>query len=209
MSAREKDRAAATSTSIVLAGVGGQGTILASKLLARAAMARGLHVRTAETIGMAQRGGSVVSHVRIGDGASSPLVGPGRADALIAFEPAEAARQLSYLRSGGTLVTSDAPVVPVSAATGGPAYDLPAVMAYLRASVAPERLVVGDAAAAARGRGTTRALNVVLLGAAARAGAIGLTADDLAAAVRDVVAPRFVDLDLAALATRWDRPIAP
>ena len=209
MSAREKDRAAATSTSIVLAGVGGQGTILASKLLARAAMARGLHVRTAETIGMAQRGGSVVSHVRIGDGASSPLVGPGRADALIAFEPAEAARQLSYLRSGGTLVTSDAPVVPVSAATGGPAYDLPAVMAYLRASVAPERLVVVDAAAAARGRGTTRALNVVLLGAAARAGAIGLTADDLAAAVRDVVAPRFVDLDLAALATRWDRPIAP
>lgn len=197
MSAREKDRAAAgsgggaTSTSIVLAGVGGQGTILASKLLARAAMARGLHVRTAETIGMAQRGGSVVSHVRIGDGASSPLVGPGRADALIAFEPAEAARQLSYLRSGGTLVTSDAPVVPVSAATGGPAYDLPAVMAYLRASVAPERLVVVDAAAAAR------------------AGAIGLTADDLAAAVRDVVAPRFVDLDLAALATRWDHPIAP
>ena len=214
MSAREKDRAAAgsggaTSTSIVLAGVGGQGTILASKLLARAAMARGLHVRTAETIGMAQRGGSVVSHVRIGDGASSPLVGPGRADALIAFEPAEAARQLSYLRSGGTLVTSDAPVVPVSAATGGPAYDLPAVMAYLRASVAPERLVVVDAAAAARGLGTTRALNVALLGAAARAGAIGLTADDLAAAVRDVVAPRFVDLDLAALATRWDRSIAP
>lgn len=215
MSAREKDRAAAgsgggaTSTSIVLAGVGGQGTILASKLLARAAMARGLHVRTAETIGMAQRGGSVVSHVRIGDGASSPLVGPGRADALIAFEPAEAARQLSYLRSGGTLVTSDAPVVPVSAATGGPAYDLPAVMAYLRASVAPERLVVVDAAAAARGLGTTRALNVVLLGAAVRAGAIGLTADDLAAAVRDVVAPRFVDLDLAALATRWDRSIAP
>ena len=209
MSAREKDCAAATSTSIVLAGVGGQGTILASKLLARAAMARGLHVRTAETIGMAQRGGSVVSHVRIGDGASSPLVGPGHADALIAFEPAEAARQLSYLRSGGTLVTSDAPVVPVSAATGGPAYDLPAVMAYLRASVVPERLVVVDAAAAARGLGTTRALNVVLLGAAARAGAIGLTADDLAAAVRDVVAPRFVDLDLAALATRWDRPIAP
>lgn len=215
MSAREKDRAAAgsggaaTPTSIVLAGVGGQGTILASKLLARAAMARGLHVHTAETIGMAQRGGSVVSHVRIGDGASSPLVGPGRADALIAFEPAEAARQLSYLRSGGTLVTSDAPVVPVSAATGGPAYDLPAVMAYLRASVAPERLVVVDAAAAARGLGTTRALNVVLLGAAARTGAIGLTADDLAAAVRDVVAPRFVDLDLAALATRWDHPIVP
>lgn len=189
-------------TSVVLAGVGGQGAVLASKLLARAAMARGLHVRTAETIGMAQRGGSVVSHVRIGDGARSPLVGPGRADALVAFEPAEAARQLALLAPGGTLVTSDAPVVPVSAMTGGPAYDLPAIMDYLRASVPAERLVVVDAAAAERALGTARALNVVLLGAAARCGALApLTADDLADAVRAVVPERFRDLDLAALTT--------
>lgn len=188
------------STSIVLCGVGGQGAVLASKLLARAAMGRGLSVKTAETIGMAQRGGSVFSHVRLGEGATSPLVGRGRADAIVAFEPAEAARQLPFLRADGTLVTSDAPVVPVSAATGGPAYDLATIMSYLRDRVGEKNLVVVDAAAAEAELGTAKALNVVLLGAAARAGAFGpVTVEDLADAVRAVVSPRFIDLDLAAL----------
>ncbi|HIZ46674.1 MAG TPA: indolepyruvate oxidoreductase subunit beta [Candidatus Olsenella pullistercoris] len=190
-------------TNVILAGVGGQGAVLASKLLARAAMGRGLSVRTAETIGMAQRGGSVFSHVRVGERPGecpvSPLIGRGRADAIVAFEPAEAVRQLPFLRPGGMVVTSDAPVVPVSAATGGPAYDLPAIMSYLRASVG-DRLFVVDAAAAETELGTAKALNVVLLGAAARAGALGpVTVDDLVAAVRAIVKPRFVDLDLRAL----------
>ena len=194
-------------TNVILAGVGGQGAVLASKLLARAAMGRGLSVRTAETIGMAQRGGSVFSHVRVGERPGerpgecpvSPLIGRGRADAIVAFEPAEAVRQLPFLRPGGMVVTSDAPVVPVSAATGGPAYDLPAIMSYLRASVG-DRLFVVDAAAAEAELGTAKALNVVLLGAAARAGALGpVTVDDLVASVRAIVKPRFVDLDLRAL----------
>lgn len=190
-------------TNVILAGVGGQGAVLASKLLARAAMGRGLSVRTAETIGMAQRGGSVFSHVRVGERPGeypvSPLIGRGRADAIVAFEPAEAVRQLPFLRPGGMVVTSDAPVVPVSAATGGPAYDLSAIMSYLRASVG-DRLFVVDAAAAETELGTAKALNVVLLGAAARAGALGpVTVDDLVAAVRAIVKPRFVDLDLRAL----------
>ncbi|MBM6675251.1 indolepyruvate oxidoreductase subunit beta [Olsenella uli] len=188
------------STNVILAGVGGQGAVLASKLLARAAMGRGLPVKTAETIGMAQRGGSVFSHVRIGAGACSPLIGRGRADAIVAFEPAEAARQLPFLRAHGMVVTSDAPVVPVSASTGGPAYDLPAIRSYLRERVGEKNLVVVDAAAAASELGTAKALNVVLLGAAARAGALGpVTADDLADAVRALVSPRFLDLDLRAL----------
>ncbi|WP_072370380.1 2-oxoacid:acceptor oxidoreductase family protein [Thermophilibacter mediterraneus] len=190
----------ARSTDIILAGVGGQGAVLASKLLARAAMGRGLPVRTAETIGMAQRGGSVFSHVRLGEGARSPLIGRGRADAIVAFEPAEAVRQLPFLRPGGMVVTSDAPVVPVSAATGGPAYDLPAIMGYLRERVGAGSLAVVDAAAAEAELGTARVLNVVLLGAAARAGALGpVTVDDLEAAVRATVSPRFLDLDLLAL----------
>ena len=109
------------STNIVLCGVGGQGTVLASKLIATAAMGRGIPVKTAETIGMAQRGGSVFSHVRVGDGAASPLVGRGTADVIVAFEPAEAVRQLPFLRRGGAVVVSNRPVVPVSAMTGGPA----------------------------------------------------------------------------------------
>lgn len=197
----------AGSTDVILAGVGGQGAVLASRLLARAAMGRGLPVRTAETIGMAQRGGSVFSHVRLGEGAVSPLIGRGRADAIVAFEPAEAARQLPFLRRGGLVVTSDAPVVPVSAATGGPAYDLPAIMSYLRASTGDRGLVVVDAASAAAELGTARALNVVLLGAAARAGALGpIAVDDLLAAVRAVVRPAFVDLDERALRVGAGRP---
>ena len=188
------------STNVILAGVGGQGAVLASKLLARAAMERGLPVKTAETIGMAQRGGSVFSHVRMGEGAHSPLIGRGRADAIVAFEPAEAVRQLPLLRPGGMVVTSDAPVIPVSAATGGPAYDLPAIMAYLHERVGEKNLAIVDAATAEAELGTAKALNVVLLGAAARAGALGpVTVDDLAAAVRATVSPRFLTLDLAAL----------
>lgn len=188
------------STNVILAGVGGQGAVLASKLLARAAMGRGLPVKTAETIGMAQRGGSVFSHVRMGEGVRSPLVGRGRADAIVAFEPAEAVRQLPFLRPGGVVVTSDAPVIPASASTGGPAYDLPATMSYLRERVGEKNLVVVDAVAAEAALDTARALNVVLLGAAARSGALGpVTVDDLVSAVRASVKPAFVDLDVRAL----------
>lgn len=188
------------STNVILAGVGGQGAVLASKLLSRAAMGRGLPVKTAETIGMAQRGGSVFSHVRMGEGVRSPLVGRGRADAIVAFEPAEAVRQLPFLRPGGMVVTSDAPVIPASASTGGPAYDLPAIMSYLRERVGEKNLVVVDAVAAEGALDTARALNVVLLGAAARSGALGpVTVDDLVSAVRASVKPAFVDLDVRAL----------
>ena len=188
------------STNIILAGVGGQGAVLASKLLARAAMEHGLPVKTAETIGMAQRGGSVFSHVRMGEGAHSPLIGRGRADAIVAFEPAEAVRQLPFLRPGGMVVTSNAPIVPVSSATGGPAYDLPAIMSFLFDRVGEKSPSVVDAAAAEAELGTAKALNVVLLGAAARAGALDpVTVDDLASAVRALVKPALVDLDLRAL----------
>ncbi|MCL2267332.1 MAG: 2-oxoacid:acceptor oxidoreductase family protein, partial [Treponema sp.] len=81
----------------IIAGVGGQGTVLASKLIAAAAMKKGFDARTTETIGMAQRGGSVFGHIRIGDNIFSPLVPLGKADAIIAFEPSEAVRQLPYL----------------------------------------------------------------------------------------------------------------
>ena len=186
------------SDSIVLCGVGGQGTILASKLLAAAAMAKGLPVKTAETIGMAQRGGSVFSHVRIGDGAVSPLIGRGRADLIIAFEPAEAVRQLPFLREGGTVVVSTRPIIPVSATIGGPAYDLAAVMAYLRERVG-EKLVVVDADAAAEALGSAKCLNVVLLGAAVRTGVLALTADDVRSAIAARLPERFHELNFRAL----------
>lgn len=90
----------------LLCGVGGQGVILASKLIAYAAMEKGLQVRTTETIGMSQRGGSVVSHVRMGEAVHSPMIPKGKADILLAFEPAEAVRNLVYLREGGVVVVN-------------------------------------------------------------------------------------------------------
>ena len=183
---------------IILCGVGGQGTILASKLLSAAALDKGLTVKAAETIGMAQRGGSVVSHVRIGEGTSSPLIAHGAASLIIAFEPAEAVRQLTYLRDGGTVVVSDRPIIPVSATIGGPEYDLEAVMAYLRERVA--NLVVVDADKAASDLGSSKCLNVVLLGAAAKSGALSLTADDLQKAIASRLPERFHELNYRALA---------
>ena len=183
---------------IILCGVGGQGTVLASRLLSSAAMLRGVPVKAAETIGMAQRGGSVTSHVRIGEGVSSPLIGRGGANVLMAFEPAEAVRQLVYLKPGGTVVVSTRPIIPVSATIGGPAYDLAAVMAYLRERVG-EKLVVVDADAAAEALGSAKCLNVVLLGAAVRTGVLALPADDVRSAIAARLPERFHELNFRAL----------
>lgn len=182
---------------IVLCGVGGQGTILASRLLAQAAMNRGMPVKTAETIGMAQRGGSVMSHVRLGEGAAAPLVGRGGASLLIAFEPAEAVRCLPFLREGSTVVVSDRAIVPVSATVGGPAYDLDALMAYLRKRV--DNLIEVHARAAERDLGSSKCLNVVLLGAASRSSSMSLSEQDVEGAIRALVPQRFLELNLRAL----------
>ena len=109
-------------------------------------------------------------------------------------------RRLSFLSPEGVVVVANRPVVPVSAMTGGPAYDLPAVMGFLHARVPAERLHVVDAEAAERDLGSAKCLNVVLLGAAVRTGALGLSEDDVAAAIRRRVPERFWDLNMRALA---------
>ena len=185
---------------VVLTGIGGQGTVLAAKVLAQAAENRGWHVRTAETIGMAQRGGSVVSHVRMGDAGehvASPLVAHGTADVLIAFEPGEAARSLPLLARGGTLVTATRPVQPVTASLAGGAYDPAPLIAAV--SAREGRTLVVDEEPLLAAIGTTRALNTVLLAAAVSTGAVGVSVDELRQAIRACVKPRFVDLNLAAI----------
>ena len=154
--------------SIILCGVGGQGTIMASRLIAAAAMEKGLDVRSAETIGMAQRGGSVFSHIRLGKDINSPLIAKGEADLIIGFEPAEAVRMLPYLRCGGAAVVSLRPVMPVSAAIGKSVYPYDEIMDFLKSTV--NLLTLVDSEAAAARLGSSRVLNVVLLGAAARSG---------------------------------------
>ena len=112
---------------MILAGVGGQGTVLAAKILAVAAASRGWNVRTTETIGMAQRGGSVMSHVRMGNNGEdihSPMVTKGTANLIVAFEPGEAARALPYLARSGTIVMATTPIEPVSATLNVSGYDV-------------------------------------------------------------------------------------
>ena len=129
------------SKNIILCGVGGQGTILASRLIATAAMDKNIPIKTAETIGMAQRGGSVFSHLRLGEGTNSPLIGKGEVDLIIGFEPGETVRQLPFLKKGGAVVVSSRPVMPVSAMIGQSKYDAEAMIEYLRANV--EHLTIG------------------------------------------------------------------
>ena len=107
--------------SALLCGVGGQGTILASRLIATAAMNKDIPIKTAETIGMAQRGGSVFSHLRLGEGTNSPLIGKKEVDLIIGFEPGETVRQLPFLKPGGTVVVSSRPVMIVLPAPGSSA----------------------------------------------------------------------------------------
>jgi indolepyruvate ferredoxin oxidoreductase beta subunit len=184
----------ASGTDILLAGVGGQGVVLASKVIARLAAARGEPARTSETIGMAQRGGSVTSHVRLGAGAYSPLIPRGRADVVIGFEPAEAARSLGFLKPGGALIVSDRGVYP----SGGAAYDPEAILDFLRASGAISALVVVSAEAVRRAAGSRKPLNIALLGAAAGAGRLGFSEEEAAAALRGLVAPGLAEATLKA-----------
>lgn len=186
---------------IILCGVGGQGTILASRLIATAAMDKNIPIKTAETIGMAQRGGSVFSHVRIGEGTNAPLIAKGDVDLIIGFEPGETVRQLPFLRKGGAVVVSRRAVMPVSAMIGQSSYDAEAMIRYLEEHV--EHLTVVDADRAAEELGSARTLNVVLLGAALASGELGLTEEDLEGAIRERVPERFRDLNMRALA--WGR----
>ncbi len=184
-------------SNIILAGVGGQGTVLASKLIALTAQNRGQHVRTAETIGMAQRGGCVVSHVRYGDEVFSPMVPKHEADVLIGFEPAEAVRCLPYLKDGGVVVVSVKAVKPVTASLSGSDYDGTEAVDYLKKHV--KKLIVVDGDAICAECGSSKVLNVALLGAAAASGMLGIAVLELEQAVRERLDKRFVDMNLKAL----------
>ena len=184
--------------SCLLCGVGGQGTVLASRLMAQAAMEKGYFARTAETIGMAQRGGCVVSHVRVAEGdIASSLIPVGGADVLVGFEPGEAVRCLKYLKPDGLAVVCKTPVAPVMASLKGDEYDADAMMEYLKANA--KHLIVLDAEEIVRVCGTMRALNVALLGAVAASGKMPLTMEEAENALRKKIKPELLEINLTAL----------
>ena len=182
---------------IILTGVGGQGTVLASKLLAAAAMKKGLRVMSAETIGMAQRGGSVFSHLRIGDEIESPMIAQGEADVILGFEPGETVRMLPYLKKGGLVVVSNRAVMPVTASLAGSDYNAASMLDYLSEQV--ENLKVIDTDRAIEDLGSAKVMNVLLLGAAVASGVLGITTDEIMDAIKARLPEKLWELNRRAL----------
>lgn len=183
--------------SCLLCGVGGQGVILASKLIAYSAMEKGLQVRTSETIGMSQRGGSVVSHVRIGEVVHSPMVPKGTADVLMAFEPAEAVRNLSYLKEDGVVVVNRKAIWPVTSSLSPVQYDGEEMISFLEKRI--KNLYIVDGEAMCRDAGSSKVLNTALLGVALGSGVLDISLEEMKEQLHKRVKPQFVEMNLKAL----------
>ncbi|MCE5287589.1 MAG: indolepyruvate oxidoreductase subunit beta [Pelosinus sp.] len=181
----------------LLAGVGGQGTVLASKIIAQTAMSKQVFARSSETIGMAQRGGSVVSHVRIGSRDCSPAIPNGMADLIIGFEPAEAVRNIGILKPAGKLIINTNPVIPVTASLGGASYHVEDILKYLKNSAHEAIFVDGQKLVAAAG--TAKALNVIMLGVAIKKGLLPFSREDILKTIADKLPSKFVALNSKAL----------
>lgn len=178
---------------IMIVGVGGQGSLLASRILGAAAMSSGYDVKVSEVHGMSQRGGSVVTYVRYGEGVASPVICEGEADVILSFEMLEAARWLPYLRTGGTIVTGTQKINPMPVITGAAKYP-EEIDEKIRALGV--KLVAEDAAAIAAEAGSEKAANVALIGLAAHV--LGFDADVLRKAVEDCVPAKAREINLRA-----------
>lgn len=176
---------------ILIAGIGGQGVILTSRLLATAAMGDGFHVVTSETIGMAQREGSVTSHVRIGNDICGSLIPQGNADLIIGLEPAEAARSLRFLRKGASMVVNEHAIMP--SARGCEEYDSGKIIEFLKSNF-PE-MISTDFTRLAREAGTYRAANVAMIAAAANTGLLPFSVEYLWNVLEKMIPEKYRDVN--------------
>lgn len=182
------------SLNIIIAGVGGQGTILASRVLAQAALNAGLEAKTSETIGMAQREGSVQSHVRIGAANFGPVIGRNQADILLGFEPAEAQRACSLVKPSGFGLVNSHPIWPVTVvALGSAAYPLEQIQTFLGGQSFPIVFLNGFQLAATIGN--IKTINAIMLGALAGSGRLPLSKDQVREALLELVPERFRGLN--------------
>ena len=175
---------------IMIVGVGGQGSLLASKLLGQLLLTRGYDVKVSEVHGMSQRGGSVVTYVRYGENVASPVICEGEADVILSFEKLEAARWLPYLRIGGTVVTGTQEINPMPVITGAAAY--PAGLEEKIAATGAQLDAI-DALALAEQAGSAKAVNLVLLGRFSRA--FDFTLEEWFAAMEQRVPEKYLALN--------------
>lgn len=178
---------------ILISGVGGQGTVLASRLIAAAAIKQGSFARTSETIGMSQRGGCVVSHVRINSEKSSSIIPFDNANMIIAFELAEAARSIPRLKMDGCCIINTQIIKPVSASLGTSQYDIEEIKKYIKDNAKEVYFV--DGYKLAQEAGTVKAVNVVLLGAATAVGRMPFSREIMLEAIIENVPQKFRELN--------------
>ena len=181
-------------TSIMIVGVGGQGTLLASKLLGNVLIAQGYDVKLSEVHGMSQRGGSVVTYVKYGEKVYSPIVDQGEADYILSFEILESARWISYLKEGGVLLTNTQKTWPMPVITGAMAYPEGIVE---KLSAKADVLAV-DALALAEQAGSPKAVNVVLIGVLSKL--MDIPEEAWQKAIDETVPARFLEMNKKAFA---------
>lgn len=186
-------------TNILIVGVGGQGTILASRILAFLAQEDGHDVKVSEIHGMAQRGGSVVTQVRMGKEVHSPLIAEGKADVILAFERLEALRWMHYLKKDGTIIINDQAIEPVPVLLGLQEYPQN-IVEKIKGKVS--NAIAIDALSIARKCGNDKASNVVLMGVLARK--LGYEWDKCIKALEAKVPDKFLELNKKAFEEGWN-----
>ena len=180
------------SKNITIEGVGGQGTLLTSRILGKLAVGAGYDVKLSEVHGMAQRGGSVVTFVRYGEQVAEPIVEEGQADVLIAFEKLEALRYLHFLKKDGVVVVNDWRIDPITVVTGAASYP-EGIIERLKKE---RKTIVVEAMAEAKKLGTSKVFNVVVLGAAARH--MTFSKEQWISVIESTVPPKTIEINKAA-----------
>jgi indolepyruvate ferredoxin oxidoreductase beta subunit len=186
-------------TNILLSGVGGQGIILASKILATGLMNSGFDVKMSEVHGMAQRGGSVTTQVRFGEKVYSPIIGKGQADILVSFEEMETAKWMEFVKPEGTVVINTFRIPSAPILTGKSDYP-EGVIAEVKSNVNNTQLL--DAATMAKELGNVKAMNVIMVGALVKG--LGLTDINWEDVIKSLVKEKFIELNVKAFKMGFD-----
>lgn len=181
--------------SVMIVGVGGQGTLLASRILGNVVIEEGYDAKVSEVHGMAQRGGSVVTYVKYGEKVYAPIISEGEADIILSFEELEAYRYLPYLKKGGTLIVNAQEIDPMPVITGAAKYPEEIIQ---KLKDKADGVIAIDALALANEAGNGKAVNVVLLGVLAKSS--GIAEEKWLEAVRKTVPPKFLDVNVKAFA---------
>ena len=184
---------------VMIVGVGGQGSLLASKLLGKLLLTKGYDIKVSEVHGMSQRGGSVVTYVRFGDKVYSPVIDKGEADFIVSFELLEAARYTEFLKPGGKIVTNTQQINPMPVITGAAEYPADLVKKMTDAGIDVDAF---DALSLAEQAGSSKAVNIVLMGHLSRY--FDFTQEEWQQAIEESVPAKFLELNKKAFALGAD-----